>query len=91
MTTETELIKQTCSSDLIDALYFGAHDETFTAIVEELARRGVDLETVAQKYTDEMCNWISPECEFSCACRDFRDDLSDAIAKLAAKAEKEVA
>ena len=88
MTTELELIKQTCSSDLIDVLYFGARDETFTAIVEELACRGVDLETVAQKYTDEMCGWVDPGCEHSCACRDFRDDLSDVVAKLA---EKEVA
>jgi len=88
MTTEMELIEQTCSSDLIDALYFGARDETFAAIVKELARRGVDLETVAQQYTDEMCRWVTPECEHSCACRDFRDDLSDVVAKLA---EKEVA
>jgi hypothetical protein len=90
MTTETELIKQTCSSDLIDALYFGARDEGFTAIVKELAERGVDLETVAQRCTDEMCRWVSAECEYSCACRDFHDDLSDAIAKLAVNAKKEV-
>jgi hypothetical protein len=79
MMTELEMIKETDTSTLMAVLFFGARNDEFMAIVEELAERGVDLKDKAKKWVDEIDGWAEAEAGT------FYSDVCDAVDELKAK------
>ena len=89
----TKLIKQTSTAILMDALFHGARDDVFMAIVEELDER-IDVNHEVQKYIGKVYGLADEEREklylkaherwetLRGEANKFRDDVSYAVKKL---------